>query len=660
MSRIKLNKNINKRKTTPQIFPDKTSQKEFEEFLIDREGLPSTREVASHGGALSMVAPLDFLGVYNPDNITIDIYNKMGMNPQLSAGLKLIKLPILGQSYSFNCESKEIAEFVTNIIRPLWIGLMGASLTSVDYGFAAFEKVWQIEDGKYVYKKFKSLYPEWIQIKTDKKDNFTGLVQRFKGDDVVIPLNKSLVFTSDRGNSFGNLFGISRLKICYETWYWWVSVMQFMLRYFEKKGTPSVVVRFPPGKARDGTFNADTALKIGKALISETAVALSSQLYESSKEKKWDVSLLADDKRGEMFISIMNYFDSKLLRGLFIPERVFTQDSSQTGSYAISKVHADMFLLGEEALIVEQEDHINKYILRDLVKFNFGEKAPVCTVKIERITDARKLFYKDVFMAMVKQGTAIPAVEEISKVIGIPAEAAEPFKEMPNVKNDKQNPEKEKEKREKLELRDREKWREFTKHENSKVLNDIEETLDKRQEAFKRELEIDILNPQIDLITKKVEEFDKKNIPLKNMWFREVSTVDDEGKKVIEKVPWLPLRGKLLPKIKNYMTEFYLFGKKTAITELKVSDKPTMDKETSEVIQAKSIAITDRYMSNLRYYTEIVTLTFSNKTVDDLVVDIRGKGVHDKMVNIHINGIAEQESEEFLNRGRTFIVKKHV
>ena len=103
----------------------------------------------------------------------------------------------------------------------------------------------------------------------DNKENFAGFEQKLHGKDVKIPTNKSFIFTNDKGESFGNLFGTSRLKAVYEVWYWWVALIQFMLRYYERKGSPPIIVRYPPGKSRDGTENADSALSLGKSMMSE-------------------------------------------------------------------------------------------------------------------------------------------------------------------------------------------------------------------------------------------------------------------------------------------------------------------------------------------------------------------------------------------------------
>src|SRR3972149_5572879 len=123
----------------------------------------------------------------------------------------------------------------------------------------------------------------------------------------------------------------------------------------------TVIVKFPLGQTKDGTDHADIALEMGKALIGESVIAIPSTTYENTPPK-WDLNYLLDDKRGEMFLSALTFFENKMLRGMFVPERTITQDSSsKAGSYSLSQTHADMFLLGEEALLVDIENELKGY-----------------------------------------------------------------------------------------------------------------------------------------------------------------------------------------------------------------------------------------------------------------------------------------------------------
>ena len=152
-------------------------------------------ELSKHGGPLSQIAGAigSYAGEYNPDDISVDTYNKLRMNAQIAAGLKVIKLPIIGQQWTTVCDDKDIGEFIDQLLRPMWYNLLTSTLTAVDFGFAAHEIVYDVQDitlnRKYekkpffnkkavIWKKFKSLYPDTVNIKLDEMENFDGIVQK--------------------------------------------------------------------------------------------------------------------------------------------------------------------------------------------------------------------------------------------------------------------------------------------------------------------------------------------------------------------------------------------------------------------------------------------------------------------------------------------------
>ena len=671
MTKSKKLKNSPIKKEVDKIF--KGDQKLLEEFNESLSTKVSKEEISKHGGPLSKIsgAISSYAGEYNPDDISIDTYNKLRMNAQVAAGLKVIKLPIIGQQWTTVCDDKDIAEFIDQVLRPLWYNLLTSILTAVDYGFSAHEIVYDVQDltlsRKYeqkpffnkraiVWKKFKSLYPDTVNIKLDEKENFDGIVQKWIGKDIAIPVEKSFIFTHDKGDSFGNLFGVSRLKPAYDVWYWWISLVQFMMRYFERKGTPPVIVKFPLGQTKDGTDHADIALEIGKALIGESVVAIPSTTYENTPPK-WDLDYLLDDKRGEMFLSALTFFENKILRGMFVPERTITQDSSsKAGSYSLSQTHADMFLLGEEALLVDIENQVNRYIVRRLVEYNFGSKAPQCYIKIERITDARKGFLKDVFMQMVKTGTAIPAAREIADVVGVPLddENDTTVKDMINNKNSKG----------KLDTSNKNKVTSNDKvnnsndkinnkvnnkkySEDSEILDDMEEYMLSLEKDHYNNL-LDIFVSQKEKIISKLEAMLKDKISLEDIFYNRLETED--GQETI--VLWQPYRNKLINSISALMKDSLLYGKQTALEELKSTDDARFDKDSLIFIKNRSRSLADKYFANLKYAVEMSVLNASSesKTNEEIVNNV--EKVFETIKDRDLKNMVETEGMTLLNRGR--------
>src|SRR3990170_6793841 len=686
MAKYKHSENFIKKQEINQLFgKDPTLLADFTNFLDKKVGKVDSSELAKHGGPLSNIYGFiaEHIGQYNPDEISIDTYNKMRMNAQIAAGLKVIKLPIIGQQWTTVCDDKDIAEFIDQLLRPLWYNLLTSTLSAVDFGFAAHEIVYDIEDislnRKYenkpfyngkavVWKKFKSLYPDTVTIKLDEKENFNGIVQKWVGKDVILPVEKSFIFTHDKGDSFGNLFGVSRMKPAYDVWFFWINLCQFMMRYFERKGTPPTIIGFPLWQTKDGTDHADIALEIGKALQGESVVAVPSTTYENTP-KKWTVDYLLDDKRGEMFISALTFFENKILRAMFVPERTITQDSSsKAGSYSLSQTHADMFLLGEEALLVDIENQVNKYVIRRLVEYNFGAKAPECYIKIERITEARKGFLKDVFMEMIKNGSAIPAAREIADVVGVPLDDDG----NPNTTNDdgqgnldgsnknkkgsvKGNKPVKKEGTDNKKFGEITWWREPNKFEDPKMFSEIEEKSNKIEKEYLDNLVNEIWIKQREQVINKIIKMLSDKGSVEDIWYKKVIDQNDTETVTL----WRPLNTKILGIFSSLMKEGYLFGQATAIQELGIEDKPILDKEGKSFIQDRTRVITDQYFSNMKYKTEIALLSASSELKEQAIInDVKAQ--FDTIKDKNLVDIVNSEWMLFLNKGRAKISKEFI
>jgi len=481
---------------------------------------------------------------------------------------------------------------------------------------------------------------------------------------------KCFIFTHAKGENFGNLFGSSRLKNVYDVWYWWSALAQFILRYFERKDSPPIITRFPPGKSKDGDSHSEIALKMGKALMSETVATLPSIVYEGKKDAyKWDIEYLMDDKRGEMFVSALNALEIKMLRGLFVPERVLTQDL-RTGSYALSRTHFNIFIMELDGLIADLEDHFTRYVVRDLVEYNFGANAPKAYIDIERLSKQRQEFLAKIFFEMAKQGMVMPGLKEIARELKIPIDESAPQKEKEKEETLPEGEGKEKEENlppkeqisatEELEFEDKKKrgwWREPFSHENPKVLEDIEDTLDKRKGEFADLLDSEILIPQLSQVLKQVDDALKGKQPLKNIWFSKMRATDDYGREKEITVPWEPLKPKLQTRLMEYHKEMYLFGQKTSIEEMDLKESPKVDSGDLDMLKARAVAVSDRWLSNIKYATEMAMLKAQNKTPEDLKWDVKQE--FGKFRNKNLPDIAETEGMTAINMGRYRVVKRH-
>lgn len=394
------------------------------------------------------------IGVYNPDTIDASTYELMRKDPQLAAGLALIKLPIMSLPWRIESDDEDVANTCAFILKPVWKSLIKTMLTGVDFGFAAHEKVWERKNiavqsmrktsegskerkkthykgDAVVFRKIKPLHPTSIAMKF-KDDEFQGLIQTSpKGEEVEVPARKAFVFTHDE--EFGNMFGKSRLKPAYKIWYWKELLYQFMLQYYERRGTPTTVVTAPPGKTVDSDGNQkdniQLALELGASLINNSVAALPYEESQNGSDNMWSIDYLQDDRRGTMFVDAIKHLEAKCFLALWVPEDL--GDRGARGSFAQTTVIVDLFLMSEKGLITEIEDHVNKFLLPQIISFNFPpEKRSRAYFKMDQLDWNRRLAVKEIFIEMLKNVDTmvqvgilprlIPDFEKMAEILEIP------------------------------------------------------------------------------------------------------------------------------------------------------------------------------------------------------------------------------------------------
>lgn len=414
----------------------------------------SFKEMTSHANpAFSLGGPFS-PREYNPETIDVSTFTLMRRDSQLAAGLAIIKLPIVALPWSIDCDDVNIAKTVEWALRKVWKGLVKSSLLAVDYGFSTHEKVWErgnvkisnidkegketiYHNGDLVYfKKIKSNHPENISMQFDEKQNLIEVVQEPQGggDEIVLPIRKVFIFTNDR--EFGNPFGVSRLKNAYKVWYWKELLYQFMMQYYERRGTPPTVATVPHGKSRDGAGNEinnmELGLRLASSLISSSVAVIPYQQSRDGRENMWKLDLLMDDARGPMFVEAMSHLDARCLRSLYVPENIVTQEGG--AAYGGVSVHADLFLMSEKGLISDLEEAVNEQLIVPFIEANYPpKKRRPAFIKLDPLDWNRKIALKEIFMEMLKNvdtmiqmgvpPTIVPSLERMAHVLEIPIES---------------------------------------------------------------------------------------------------------------------------------------------------------------------------------------------------------------------------------------------
>jgi len=404
-----------------------------------------------------IVDPKNFyssIGEYNPDRIPVETYEKMRLDPTIALATSLIELPILGQNFRIVCTDEKISAVVEVLLRQIYRKLIKSMLRAIQFGFAAGEKVYEkvklkvevVEEGgakrtlhnRYTVriKKVKFAHPKSVRIIRDEKTEEIKYVTQPAihtswETPKKVKISKCVWFTED--DEYGNFFGNARYTAAYQPWYWWAIVVQFMLRYLERRGSPGVVGKAPFGQSIDNdgqkANNLDIIMKAAAALGSNTAVSIPSSYDKNANKPLWELELIQDDQRGDMFITVLQMLNRLKLSALFVPDKVAVAEGSSTNATAES--HVDVHLMSLESLIQVLEDAINQQVIPDLVSYNFPPTKQVpCSIKIERLNYSKRTLLRDVLirMLMLSAGSIrdgvwpknLPSIQKIADFLEVP------------------------------------------------------------------------------------------------------------------------------------------------------------------------------------------------------------------------------------------------
>ena len=434
----------------------KALEHQFVDIAEQNETKPVLNEKTMYGGKLQLytLSFINDLGYYNPNRIPIDILDKMSKDPTIALGLNVIVCTISGLNWRIESRSELQRLFLSKTIKKIYRDTVLGLSDAVRLGTAIGEKVWDYveikiysdkkgrrllyDDSVYIYKKIKFINPKTLRMRLTQKGEYNGIIQQINGEFIPVKSGKTVIYPHNM--KFGNYYGDSRLENCYPPWYWSQILTQFVLRYYERKGQPLTVVRAPPGTRTDSNNNkVDNlayALKIGQGAVSNSVVALPVEFDKSSNKELWSIEVVKDDQRGEMFMDILNYMDSRKLRGLFIPDKMglASDGSPHSASGSSAGDSLDVFIMTEQSLANDIENIFDTQIIPQLLYYNFDkEEIEEASIKIEKLDYNRKLLMKDVMLRLimlagsgVRDGRipkVLPSLKNLATMLDLPVES---------------------------------------------------------------------------------------------------------------------------------------------------------------------------------------------------------------------------------------------
>lgn len=418
---------------------------------------PTFRQIGRTGASrFSPINRGDAFGrvfTYSPDSISFQEYDEMRMDGQIRAGLTLIKLPIIQSPWSISCEDPDIAAFCKQVLTPIWPTMMRQILLGLDFGFSAFEKLWTIAYGYKVTQNQASasdskqrIYPNAVVLRNllhldpttiyllayRFSGEFAG-VRQYVANSAVIPVEKCMIFSNE--HEFHEWYGVSRQKPCYPYWVFKKLMYDYTNVFYETYSIPTKLGRYPIGRTEVGQDASGTPIfednrnimhEVLRDIHNNSEVAIPNSFTEAGVQM-WDITTLESGRTGADHMAYIDHLNLMILKSLLVPQLALEIGSS--GSYSLAETQVNFFLMGEQALMDQVGQAIDTYILKQLVKYNFGPSAPEATIKFMPLSGDLRDGIMNVLMQTLGNGQPIPmddgsAVEPdwkwIAEELGIP------------------------------------------------------------------------------------------------------------------------------------------------------------------------------------------------------------------------------------------------
>jgi hypothetical protein len=352
----------------------------------------------------------------NSDNLTPADYIKMRQNDGTIASMySILTMPILASQYTIEADEEDAKGEQANFIRRVLLNpphkggmeipmpiILGQMLQAVLEGFALFEKVYMISsEGKIVYKKLANRDSRTVFLIRAQDGGYGGAHQRttFKSVyyDVEMPAWKTMLYTYGKDKNF--LYGESAFKAAH---YHYVNKHKLYYLANLSVQTSAVPPKVLSGPSNYGKPEKDRAMRNVEKLggVRTTAYipdVLTLTPYDSAKGRM-DALPLIEHHNAEMARSALAQF---LMLGT----------GSKSGSWALSKDHSDILLTALKGVMSSIEDHINHYLIPDLIDLNFANPA-YPEWHFQDITSDAKDLVLQAFTQMVTSGVVSDEIKQ--------------------------------------------------------------------------------------------------------------------------------------------------------------------------------------------------------------------------------------------------------
>lgn len=420
----------------------------------------------------------DLLGQpFDATKISLSKLEQMQRDPILAFGLMFTKVPLIRAPWYIRSTDAKRAAFVDYALRRIYGRFILAYTNSFSFGYSAMVKRFELENPTWTYvdrenpeqpelpvwesksvdallwKPFLALNPRHVSPHWNAKGEFAGIdfapqagigafgtsgmpLRELGGSSAAraadVPLDWALWATNEKDSVYGSLWGYPRLGYAYK--YWWSYWYKFGLsdRAFERWADPPVIVYHPGQDAYDADGNvvdlSAEALAFAEQLRSGANGSLPSDPHtnladdRTTNTRKWEAIQLESKVNFDALDSTFKYLDVLKLRSMMVPEQSLIEGGGGQSSRNVAEQFGDIFQESQSIVMEEIDDHINRYMIPQLLEVNFGPGGPKCE-KVTTGFDSRDIeTMRAIVGAIANKNGNVPEVDvrEMLDQLGIP------------------------------------------------------------------------------------------------------------------------------------------------------------------------------------------------------------------------------------------------
>lgn len=311
---------------------------------------------------------------YNPDPLCAgnryDTYDEMRKDDQVKACLALKKNLVINPGWIIECESEEVKEWFTEMLRGMhddeaagdsgFEDCLHSVLSNYDYGFSLTEVIAKLDEGKYAIKSLRTRAPHTWMFDVDDKGNLRGLIQN--GRNGQLKLDPKHFLHHVHNQDFGNPYGTSDLQAAYPAWKAKKFFQRMFAVYAERHAGPTTVARYPNGTTQ---AEVDRIHEMIKSIQNSTAMTLPEDVLVDFVQSARDAT--------DCYERGINLWNVQIARALLVPDLMgMSGGKTDGGSFSLGETQFKMFLGTVQRDRSSLERKLNLKIMRPFAALNFG------------------------------------------------------------------------------------------------------------------------------------------------------------------------------------------------------------------------------------------------------------------------------------------------